>query len=157
MPGVTRILSNVVTRIDPPFLLLTHGRFSPSGFIAGFPVYNLTTVGAKSGKQRTHPVIGIPVGDKFVLIASNFGKNNNPAWYYNLLSNPSAQINQDGGSKSYHARQADPKEYDIYWKLAVSTYSGFDSYRRQTTRRIPILILTPNIILDEPATLVRPG
>ena len=153
-PAITRILSRVVTLIDRPMLEITQGYFSPSGFIAGWPVIHLTTIGAKTGLKRSIAVLGIPEGDEIILIASNFAKNKNPSWYYNLKKNPTAWIRSNGKTRMYLAREADPDNYDHYWNAALNAHIGYDSYRQRSTRKIPILILSP---ADEPAALDKTG
>jgi deazaflavin-dependent oxidoreductase (nitroreductase family) len=142
-PFVTRLFAPFIARVDRPILRLTKGHFSPSGFIAGWPVINLTTIGAKSGLPRTTPVIGIPDGQKIILIATNFGKANNPAWYYNLKSNPNAAVSFQGRSVNYTAIEANESEREICWQMADATYHGYSQYRRRAKRTIPIMILEP--------------
>jgi hypothetical protein len=52
----------------------------------------LTTTGAKTGQQRTFPVLGVPDGDNLVVIASNWGQRHYPAWYYNLRVHSTATV-----------------------------------------------------------------
>src|SRR5690348_8005278 len=52
----------------------------------------LTTVGARSGKERTSPVVYHREGDGYVVIASKGGAPDNPAWYNNLKANPLARV-----------------------------------------------------------------
>jgi deazaflavin-dependent oxidoreductase (nitroreductase family) len=40
----------------------------------------LTTTGAKTGKRRTLPVLGLRDGGATIVIASNFGHPRNPSW-----------------------------------------------------------------------------
>ena len=62
---------------------LHRGVYSASGGragkrIAGMPVLLLTTVGRKTGKQRTVPLTYIEDGDAIVLVASYGGRPHNP-------------------------------------------------------------------------------
>jgi deazaflavin-dependent oxidoreductase (nitroreductase family) len=58
--------------------------------VSGLPVVMLTTTGAKTGRQRTRPVLGIPDGERLILVGSNFGRPHHPAWYHNLRAGPRA-------------------------------------------------------------------
>ena len=79
--------------IDKGVFKLTRGRTTFSAWLAGLPVAWLTTTGAKSGVERTSPVLAIPCGDgRLVVIASNYGQRHNPSWYYNLRAHPYATI-----------------------------------------------------------------
>ncbi len=141
--AATRLLSKFVARIDRPILKLTKGHFSPSGFLAGWPVVNLQTTGAKSGQPRITPLIGIPDGEKFILIASNYGQTRNPAWYYNLVANPVAWLTFRGQSRQYQATEATGVERERYWGMAVSAHSGYQDYQSRAGRKIPIMVLSP--------------
>src|SRR6266498_2484541 len=80
----TRILPG----IDRTAYRSTRGRFTFSMWMSGLPVVMLTTTGARTGQPRTTPVLGIPDGDRIVLVAANFGQRQNPAWYHNLRAHP---------------------------------------------------------------------
>ena len=100
------------------------------GLTAGLPVITLNTIGAKSGQLRSTPLIGIPDGDRYVLIASNFGQAHHPAWYYNLKKHPQATVTLRGHTADYVAGEASGEEYDRLWQSAVALYGGYAAYRR---------------------------
>ena len=82
---------------DRAVFKVTRGRATFTSWLAGLPVAWLTTTGAKSGAERTSPVLAIPCGDgRLIVIASNYGQRNNPAWYHNLRKNPRARVLFDG-------------------------------------------------------------
>jgi len=67
--------------IDGAVFRITRGRATFTSWLADLPVAWLTTTGAKSGAQRTCPVVAIPAEDgRLVVIASNYGQHNNPSW-----------------------------------------------------------------------------
>jgi deazaflavin-dependent oxidoreductase (nitroreductase family) len=131
--------------LDRLLLRLSHGRVSVPGVLTGLPVIMLTTIGAKSGKRRTVPVVGLAEGDKVVVIASNYGQTQHPAWYYNLRAHPEATLELPGGrSGAYQAREATPAERETYWRRAADIYLGFPAYQQRTHGRIiPAIVLTP--------------
>lgn len=130
--------------IDRFLLRLSNGRVSIPGVLNGLPVIRLTTIGAKSGLPRTVPVVGLPDGDKIVLIASNFGHAQNPAWYYNLRAHPEATVVLPTRTGTYIAREATAKERTRYWRRAADLYLGYPAYQQRTQGRvIPIMVLTP--------------
>lgn len=131
-------------RLDRIVLRLSNGRNTMVGLTAGLPVITLTTIGAKSGQLRSVPLIGIPDGHRYVLIASNFGQTHHPAWYYNLRQHPQATITLLGSTSDYVATEASGEEYDRLWQKAVSLYGGYAAYKTRTGgRAIPIIILAP--------------
>ena len=62
----------------------------------GAPLLLLTSIGAKSGAARTTPLMYLPDGERIVIFASKAGAPTNPAWYHNLLANPSATVEVGG-------------------------------------------------------------
>lgn len=143
LPLITRFFAPFIAKVDRPILKLTKGHFSPTGFIAGWPVINLTTTGAKSGKPRTIPLIGISDGQKIILIATNFGLEKNPAWYHNLKSNSAARVSYRGLTTTYRAYEASEDERERYWQMAETTYPGYRQYRQRSNRVIPVMVLEP--------------
>ena len=87
---------------------------------------------------------GLPHGDQIILIASNFGRSVNPAWYANLKANPDVIVTYQGQSAPYVASEAQGKQRDVFWRIAVECYRGYEAYRKRAgTRRIPVILLTP--------------
>ncbi len=143
-PRFTAFLAPFVHRLDIPLMRLSGGRFSFSGFLAGWETVAVTTRGAKSGLLRTLPLIGIPDGEKIVLIASNFGRPHHPAWYHNLKAYPQVQVKRGGRTAAYSAYEAEGEERQRYWDLAQRVYIGFPLYaQRAAPRRIPVMVLIP--------------
>ena len=57
------------------------------GKFMGFNALILTTVGRKSGVERTNPVGWFPgKGGSWLVVASAAGAAGNPAWYYNIVA-----------------------------------------------------------------------
>jgi deazaflavin-dependent oxidoreductase (nitroreductase family) len=73
-------------------------RFRRTGKMLGVNGLILTTVGAKSGAERTSPVGSWPgpAGSWLIVAAAN-GAARNPAWYHNIAAHPdNVQIEMDG-------------------------------------------------------------
>ena len=70
--------------IDKGLCRLTKRRLTVPGLMAGLPVIMMTTTGAKTGKDRTMPLLGIPMDDDLAVIESNSGQRSTPGWVYNL-------------------------------------------------------------------------
>lgn len=129
--------------IDGFFLRITNGKHTLSE-ILGWNIIQLSTTGAKSGKPYTTILIGLMDGEHIALIGSNFGRRQNPSWYYNLKKNPDCKARMGGVLRKYIAREMEGKEREYYWKLAVAHYAGYEKYReRATHRRIPVMLLEP--------------
>jgi deazaflavin-dependent oxidoreductase (nitroreductase family) len=130
--------------VDRLTLRLSGGTYTFSSLISGLPVVWLTTIGAKSGTQRSVPLVGIMDGERVVLIASNFGQAHHPSWYFNLRANPQATLAWNGVSAPYTAREASEDERQRYWAQALRLYPGYNAYRRRASNRtIPVMVLSP--------------
>lgn len=149
--GATKVGTWVLARTLPHFDKLTfrisNGRYTAVDIIGGLPMVTITTIGAKSGLPRTLPLIRIPDEQNpqtFALIASNWGQQKNPAWYYNLKANPQATCVIDGQSHEYRAHEATVEEYAHFWQIATSMYVGYPVYKQRAgDRHIPIMVLEP--------------
>jgi deazaflavin-dependent oxidoreductase (nitroreductase family) len=130
--------------IDRAVFRITRGRATFTSWLADLPVAWLTTTGAKSGVQRTSPVLVIPAEDgKLVVIASNYGQRNNPSWYHNLRAHPRATILFDSVRRDVTARELDGEERARWYERGIEIYPGWVQYRKRAAhRRIPVIELT---------------
>jgi deazaflavin-dependent oxidoreductase (nitroreductase family) len=139
------LLSRTLHHLDRLILRLSAGRHSATAVLAGLPIITLTTIGAKSGAPRLVPLVGLPDGERFVVIASNWGQRFHPAWYHNLRANPGVMLSYNGRTEAYLAREVSGEEWERYWQRATQLYLGYALYRQRTGgRRIPIVVLTPD-------------
>jgi F420H(2)-dependent quinone reductase len=113
------------------------------GTMFGGPILLLNTTGRKSGQRRTTPLMYASDGDDFILIASNGGAPNHPAWYLNLKANPEATVEVGDREVRVRAEEAHQEEKARLWQKMVEVYSGYDGYQRKTEREIPLLVLHP--------------
>ncbi len=146
--AATRPMAKLYRVIQQPLdrlvFRLTRGRTTASSWLGGVTITMLTTTGARSGKPRTLPVLGLPDGDDMIVIASNFGRPRNPSWYHNLLANPRATIVFDGISRKVTAHELSGPERERGYRRGEEIYPGFSHYPRwATNRRIPVLRLKP--------------
>ena len=107
------------------------------------PILLLNTVGRKSGKKRTSPLLYVVDGDDFVVIASKGGASTHPAWYLNLMANPDATVEVGDREVRVRAEEADPEEKARLWQKMVEMYPTYDDYQTKTKREIPLLALRP--------------
>ena len=138
------VYSHTLHHIDRVLGKLSGGRLNVPRLFAGAPMIQLTATGAKTGKERTVPVLGLRDGDRWVVIASNWGKKRHPAWYYNLKANPAVKVTEGNETAPYRAREASDEEQEIYWPRAREMYIGYEVYaQRSGDRTIPIIVLEP--------------
>jgi deazaflavin-dependent oxidoreductase (nitroreductase family) len=141
---MTWLYVRIQQRTDEALYRLSRGRTTASSLLTGLPVVMLTTTGARSGQQRTVPLLGIPYRDQIVVIASNYGRRHHPAWYHNLRANPAAELSVNRVTHAVEARELNGPERDACFQHAVAFYPGFLTYRdRATDRHVPLLVLEP--------------
>jgi len=112
------------------------------GQFTEMPLLLLHTTGAKSGLPRLNPVAYIADGERLVVTASKAGAPTNPDWYYNLVAQP--EVSVEVGTEQFQARAtiaAEPERTRLYEKMATAN-PGFAAYQQQTTRIIPVIVLT---------------
>jgi F420H(2)-dependent quinone reductase len=107
------------------------------------PILLLNTVGRKSGKKRTSPLLYAMDGEDFIIIASKGGAATHPAWYLNLKANPEATVEIGDREVRVEAEVADPEDKARLWQMMVEMYPAYDDYQRKTEREIPLLVLRP--------------
>ena len=107
------------------------------------PILLLNTVGRKSGKKRTSPLLYAMDGEDFVIIASKGGASAHPAWYLNLMANPEATVEIEDREVRVRAEEADSEEKSRLWQKMVEKYPAYDAYQEKTEREIPLLVLRP--------------
>jgi deazaflavin-dependent oxidoreductase (nitroreductase family) len=138
------LFSHVMHRVDRALMAASGGRVSTARVLAGLPTVRLTTTGAKTGKRRTVPLMGMLDGERWVLVASNWGSERHPAWYHNLRANPEVELTYRDRTDEYVAREASGDERAAYWERACRLYVGFEAYRRRSDdREIPVVVLEP--------------
>ena len=141
---VAWLFARVLHRLDLAVHRRSSGRTTLVTLMSGLPVVLLTTTGARTGQRRTWPVVGLPDGERLVVIASNFGRDHHPAWYHNLRAHPLATVTVDGRETAVRAVEVTGAERDRLWTAALRVYPAWAAYaRRAAPRRVPVLVLIP--------------
>jgi deazaflavin-dependent oxidoreductase (nitroreductase family) len=112
------------------------------GMFEGSPMVIVHTKGAKTGAERLNPLVPLIDGDHLYVIASKAGAPDNPDWYYNLKANPQVTVEQL--TETFPATAvvvADEAERSRLYDLQASRFDSFNDYKKQTTRRIPVIEL----------------
>jgi len=112
-----------------------------AGAFANAPLLLLTTTGAKSGQQRTSPVVYTTDGDRLVIIASYAGRPTNPAWFNNLVANPEVTVEVPGETFAARAVVASGEYRDRLYAAQAKLMPAFEEYQAKTTRQIPVVTL----------------
>jgi deazaflavin-dependent oxidoreductase (nitroreductase family) len=108
------------------------------------PVITLATIGARSGRRREVPLVGVPSGDRLAVIGTSFGQRRTPAWYFNLRAEPRAEVGYRGRTVAVVAHEAEGDERQAIWDRGCQLYAGYQAYaRRLDHRQIHVMVLDP--------------
>jgi deazaflavin-dependent oxidoreductase (nitroreductase family) len=140
-PG-SLVFARVLHHVDRPVFRLTRGRATLGSLVSGLPVVMLTTTGARSGKPRTVPLLGLPTPEGLAVIASNWGRDRPPAWDGNLRADPSASVAIGAHRRRVRAVEAEGERRERIWREGLEVYPGWSQYaRRAGGRRFTIYVL----------------
>lgn len=109
----------------------------------GLPTLLLTTTGRKSGRQRTVPLLYGRHEGALLVVGSNWGRHQHPAWALNLLASPEATVAIRGKSGPVRARVLDGDERELVWNTMVNSWPGYENYAERAGRHINIFALDP--------------
>jgi deazaflavin-dependent oxidoreductase (nitroreductase family) len=152
LPGGTRGTRpppRLINKIMMPLMTRVHRRSGDR--FAGMDLLYLTTVGARSGEQRTNPVARFDDGQGgWVVVASAGGTAHHPGWYHNIVAHPDQVWAEVRGTKrQVTVEQLEGEVRDRVWALVTQHAPRFESYLAKTDRQLPVLRLTPH---GEPGT-----
>jgi len=144
-------------RVPPPWFVhtawrvhralhrLSGGRFlwTPSNK-RGWGALRLTTVGRKSGKERTVILGYLEDGADLVTLAMNGWDEGHPAWWLNLEAHPDAVARLAGGpSRPVRARAATGEERDRLWQRWGAVNPDLEGYAGRRSTETPVVVLEP--------------
>ena len=109
--------------------------------IAGLPVLELTTTGRKTGQERSVLLTFLKDPRGFIVIASNAGSVDDPAWWRNLESHPRATVRTGRTVRDVRMRPLDGDERADAWDRAVAAYPAYANYATTAGRTIPVVLL----------------
>ena len=133
------------SRLHARLFRLSSGRFLPRWF-AGAPVMVLETVGRRTGRKRSAPVLYLRDGDAFVVMAANAGANRTPAWWLNLKHVGTGEVVLGRSRIRVKPRVLAGEERDRVWRAFVEMYPQAGHYPRFTDRELPLIALEPVIV-----------
>lgn len=121
--------------------------------LIGRPTLLLTTLGRRTGRQRTNALIYCKDASSWVVVASNGGSGRGPGWLANLRTEPQVLVQIGRRRWVAFARVATADERARLWPLVnrhnrglapllhPGAHGRYDAYQRHTSREIPIVIL----------------
>ena len=136
-----RLLARFFTGFHRTVLKASRGRLMST--MGGNELGILTTIGRKTGRPRSHPVITIPDGANRLVVATNAGAANHPYWVRNALANPEVELTIGGDTRKMRARLLSPDEKKELWPRLVQAYRLYDTMQSKTDRDVPVVRLSP--------------
>jgi deazaflavin-dependent oxidoreductase (nitroreductase family) len=154
MAGAPRPFSKTEVAIANPIIKLmsrvntwayraTGGRLGGT-FRRGAPVMLVTTIGRKTGRRLTVPLLYLRDDDRVVTVASKGGMDHHPLWYRNMVANPAVEVQIGRAVTSMRAHTASAAEKAGLWPKLVAMYPDYAQYQARTRREIPVVILSPS-------------
>jgi len=121
------------------FYKLLGGRIG--GRIHKANVLLMTTMGWKTGKKRTRPLLYLRDGNRLVIVAANGGREKDPAWWTNLKHNPIGEVQIRNEKETVYAQRASGSEKERLWALVTNMYPEYNEYQKKTKREISVVVL----------------
>ena len=137
-----KVVFRIFMAIHTALYKMTNGSFG--GNFGGADVLLLTTTGRKSGKTRITPLMYVRDGEKYAITASANGDPKHPGWYWNVTKGTHpVQIQVNEKVMSVTVEQAADDQRDQLYQRFIDMAGQFAGYEKKTTRKIPVLLLTP--------------
>ncbi len=127
--------------INTLLLRLSRGRIGSK--LGSQTILILHTNGRKSGQDRAVPIAYFAYEGHYLIVASNWGKDQQANWYLNLKKDPHAKLEINSKIIPVTAREAQGQEYDQLWQYVTKRHPPYLEYQKMTTRHIPIMIFEP--------------
>lgn len=129
----------VVPHIDRALNRLFGGRVLMSSMM--LPCAVVTTTGRRSGLPRESPLASVPLDGCLYVVGSNFGRPNHPAWSWNLLDDPHAQVSFRGEHFPVEAELLDTEDKANTWPRLTERWPLFDQYVQRSGRDLRVFRL----------------
>lgn len=104
----------------------------------------LETHGRRSDRQRRTPVQYLRHGVELLIVASNAGHREPPAWSLNLQCQPICRALVDGHWLDVHARFAKDEEHDQLWTLLAKGNPWLGKAAARAGHELAVIALSPS-------------
>jgi deazaflavin-dependent oxidoreductase (nitroreductase family) len=138
-------VTSQVLRFHEALYKKTDGRVGHN--MIGVPTLLLRTTGRRSGVTRTNGLVYARDGDDHLVVPSNGGADKAPAWLHNVRANPDVEIQVGRDRHKGTARIVEPSDpsYERLWKIVnENNRDRYYAYQKQTSRPIPVVVVTPS-------------
>ncbi|MEO8425173.1 MAG: nitroreductase/quinone reductase family protein [Actinomycetota bacterium] len=139
MTQPSRRFLRIVWRLHRFWYRVSGGRIGAK--MSGLPMLELTTTGRTTGQARSVLLTYLRDPRGYIVIASNAGSANDPAWWRNLQSHPSATVRTGRIVRDVRMRPLDGDERADSLDRAIAAYPGYATYAKTAGRTIPVALL----------------
>lgn len=101
----------------------------------------LTTRGARTGRERTTPMMVVPQDDRLLVLASNAGSPRTPDWYANLVAHPQVAVEVGDERFPATATTLTGEERERAWARVLEMAPFFADHQEQAHRQLPVVAL----------------
>lgn len=103
----------------------------------------LTTIGRRSGRERSVILGYLEDGPNLVTLAMNGWGEGEPAWWLNLQARPQARVRLTNGPRQVVAHAATGQERARLWDRWRSVDKNLDGYARLRSTQTAVVVLEP--------------
>jgi F420H(2)-dependent quinone reductase len=138
-------VTGLVLRLHDALYQRTDGRVGHR--MIGVPTLLLRTTGRRSGATRTNSLVYARDGSDYLLVPSNGGADQPPAWLHNLRAHPGVEVQVGRERQKGTARIVEPTDPDYarLWQIVnENNHDRYNGYQRQTSRPIPVVVVSPS-------------
>ena len=125
-------IGRVVSPLQRQLYRMTDGRFSLTG---AAPVLLLTTIGRRTGRGRTVPLLYLRDGGRLVVCNVNPGFERTNPWVLNLRAQPDARVQIRREVFDVVGREASPAELKRFWPRLTTMWPAYQTFYDQGGKR----------------------
>lgn len=103
----------------------------------------LTTIGRRTGKERSVILGYFEDGPNLVTMAMNGWSDGEPAWWLNLRARPEAWVDLAGGGQAVRGRAAQGEERSRLWSRWREIDKHLDDYAALRSTETAVVVLEP--------------
>jgi deazaflavin-dependent oxidoreductase (nitroreductase family) len=103
----------------------------------------LTTIGRRSGKERSAILGYYEDGPNLVTLAMNGWASPEPAWWLNLQAHPDTVVELKGEERAVHGRAAEGAERDRLWARWGEFSDEYDQWAALRANETAVVVLEP--------------
>jgi deazaflavin-dependent oxidoreductase (nitroreductase family) len=103
----------------------------------------LTTIGRRTGKERSVILGYFEDGPNLVTMAMNGWTGGDPAWWLNLQAHPETRVDIPGGGYAVRGRAAQGEERSRLWARLHEINKDLDAYAALRSTETAVVVLEP--------------